>query len=96
MLDAQKRVQSFCIKQGISGRPEERLIDTLSELGEAAKEILLMTGYGKHPPVYREGIRDELGDVFFSLLTLANAVGVDIEEALEQSIKKYEKRIKGG
>ena len=38
----------------------------------------------------------ELGDVLFSIITIANAFEIDLEEALNKVLKKYEKRIKKG
>lgn len=33
---------------------EFRLLDTMSELGEVAKELLKMSNYGRQPMEYRE------------------------------------------
>ena len=37
-----------------------------------------------------------MGDVLFSLITLANSLDVNLEVALETVLKKYEKRIEKG
>ncbi len=76
--------------------PEHRVLDTLSELGEVAKEILKMSDYGRKPLEYREQLKTELGDLLYSLITIANSFGVDLEEALELVLKKYETRLKKG
>ena len=38
-------------------------------------------------------ITEELGDLLFSLLALANTLNVDLEKALEESLEKYRQRI---
>lgn len=68
----------------------------MSELGEVAKEILKMSDYGKRPIKYREELRSELGDLFYSLITIANSFDIDLEKALEIVLAKYEKRLKKG
>lgn len=72
---------------------EHRVLDTLSELGEVAKEILKMSNYGKQAIEYRNNLQWELWDVFYSLITIANTFDIDLEESLKQVLQKYEKRL---
>ena len=53
-----------------------------------------MSNYGIKKIEFREEMKNELGDVFYSLITVANSVNIDLEEALNTAIKKYEKRLK--
>lgn len=96
MKDIQKRVREFCEKNNLELSPEHRLLDVFSELGEVAKEILKMTDYGRKPMEFREEIKSELGDALYSLITVANSFDIDLEQALEMVLKKYEKRIEKG
>ncbi len=75
---------------------EHRVLDTMSELGEVAKEILKMSDYGRKPVEYREELKSELGDVLYSLITIANTFDIDLEDALRQVLEKYKKRLKKG
>ena len=68
-------------------------MDLVSEVGEVAKEVLKMTEYGTKPLQFREEIISEIGDVFYSLITVANYFNINLEEALEMVIKKYKQRI---
>lgn len=68
----------------------------MSELGEVAKEILKMSDYGRKPLAYREELQLELGDLLYSVITIANSFDVDLEEALGMVLKKYETRLKKG
>ena len=75
---------------------EHRVLDTVSEIGEVAKEILKMTNYGGKPLEYRDNIKSELGDVLYSLITVANGLDIDLEDALEEVLEKYKTRLKKG
>ena len=70
-----------------------RLIDLFSEIGEVAKETLKGSDYGKAGFNQTKAWAEELGDVFFSLVCLANSTGVDLEKALEDVLTKYEMRL---
>jgi len=65
----------------------------VSEAGELAKEILKSTEYGKKPFRPTGAWNDELGDVIFSLICLANRTNVDLETAVIQALKKYQHRV---
>jgi NTP pyrophosphatase (non-canonical NTP hydrolase) len=96
MKKIQAKVKRFCKKYNLESPPEHRVLDTMSELGEVAKEILRMSDYGRKPIKYREEIKYELGDLFYSLITIANFFNIDLEEALNLALQKYKKRLKKG
>lgn len=96
MKKIQKKVQTFCSDNGMTCSPENRALDLVSEIGEVAKELNNMTDYGTAESEPRAGMKDELGDALFSLLELANTLDVDLESALEESLAKYERRLKKG
>lgn len=43
----------------------------------------------------REEIEDELGDVLFSVVNLARALGIEAEAALDGAVRKFERRFRG-
>jgi len=92
----QKEVKKFCEKHNLESPPEHRVLDAMSELGEVAKEILKMSDYGRKPLVVNKEIKSELGDMLFCLIAIANHFDVDLEEALDIVLKKYEQRLKKG
>lgn len=96
MKQIQQHITSFCKEHGLESPVEHRVLDTMSELGEVAKEVLKMSHYGRQPVEYREELKSELGDVLFSLITIANTFDVDLEDALQHVLEKYEKRLKKG
>ena len=70
-----------------------RMLDLVSELGEVAKEVLKSSHYGITRFLPENKWEDELGDLFFSLICLANSTGVNLEEALNNVLQKYENRL---
>jgi len=93
----QNEVEEFCQTYNLVSPPEYRVLDLVNEVGEVAKEVLKMTEYGTKPLQFREEIISEIGDAFYSLITVANYFNVNLEEALKMVIKKYKQRIsKGG
>ena len=70
-----------------------RVLDIQSEVGELAKEVLKSTKYGTREFVITDDFELELGDVLYSLLSLADETGVDAEGVLDKVLAKYRKRI---
>ena len=96
MKELQKRIKIFCKENNLESPPEHRLLDVMSELGEVAKEVLKMSGYGRKSIQYNENLKSELGDLFYSLITFANSFDVDLEECLNDTLGKYKKRLEKG
>ncbi|WP_226023347.1 MazG nucleotide pyrophosphohydrolase domain-containing protein [Halomicrobium salinisoli] len=87
---AQERVAAFLAAHDLETDPEYRVLDLMSEVGEIAKEIETSTDYGSDPAA-ADVAADELGDALFALL--ATAESVDVDEALDAAIEKYERRL---
>lgn len=83
----------FCLNHGLVASPHDRLLDVQSELGEVSKAVLKATDYGREPLHATDTVREELGDLVFSVLQLANTLNVDLEEELRAAMKKYQRRI---
>ncbi len=96
MKDIQKKVKLFCEKNELNSPIEHRVLDTMSELGEVAKEILKMSDYGDRPIQYNDNLKMELGDLLYSIITIANVFDIDLDEALNEVLKKYEQRMHKG
>ena len=88
----QEEVEAFVEEHGLEGETEYRLLDLVSEVGEVAADATKSADYGERPEDL-EVKRDEIGDVLFSLLTVANDLGIDAEKALEEALEKYRRRI---
>lgn len=88
----QAKIVDFCRGFELDADIASRLLDLQSEVGELAKEALRRTDYGKKrfsPSVEWE---NELGDILFSLVCLANQSATDLASALSNALEKYEDR----
>ena len=92
MEKLQKLVSEIVRKYDLEVSPELRYIDLESELGEVGKELLIGNDYGKREFTNTDNLESELGDTLFSLICLANTVDINLENALINAIKKYERR----
>lgn len=72
--------------------PELRFIDLTSEIGELGKEILKGSDYGRKEYKNTVELDSEMGDVLFSLICIANELGVNLENAVLKVMDKYRKR----
>ena len=65
------------------------------EVGELGRELNFR--YGDKPRLQKDAegdVADELGDVLFVTMLLANDLGVDLEDTLLATLKKYEDRLR--
>lgn len=81
-----------------------RYFDELTNLGMLMEEVgefsRLLTRHfgeqsfkpGKEPSDIKEAIADEMADIFFVLVCLANQMDVDLTEAMRQNLLKKTKR----
>ncbi len=89
----QKSVANFVHHHHLEIPITDRFLDFVSEVGELAKEVLTATDYGAQPFDVPLAWEDELGDVFFSLICIANSSQVDLNAALDGALVKYQARI---
>ena len=93
MNESQQAVMNFNTRNNLQMDSHVRLLDLQSELGELSKEHLEITHYGKtHFSVSPEW-KEEMGDIFYSLLSLACETGTDLDDSLARVLEKYEERI---
>ena len=88
----QSNVDDFIKRYQLQSDAKTRYIDLTSEIGELGKEIIKATDYGKKNLEINDAIADEVGDCLFSMLALCNALNIDAEKALLNSLSKYEQR----
>ena len=91
-MDEQQTVAAFVAAHDLETPPEFRLLDLVSEVGELAKDANTSTGYGDRPGELNLA-SDEIGDVLFATLALADSLEVDAGDALEEALEKYERRM---
>lgn len=93
LWEAQSLIKKFTKDKGLNSSVDIRMIDLASEVGELAKEILKGTNYGTKKFESTEELSDEIGDVLFSLICIANETETNLEDCLKGVLKKYEKRL---
>lgn len=86
------RAEAFIADHDLESDPSTWIHDLQAELGEVAKELLEASGYGDHDPKFDASVRDEIGDLYFSLLGLAAELDVDLSAALDDALQKYRDR----
>ncbi len=93
MNSNQQQVKKFIIENDLDTTIELRLLDLVSELGELSKEIVTGSNYGKTVFTQTSETMNELGDVYFSLIDLANKLNINLDDALKSVLNKYNTRI---
>lgn len=83
-LQKAQRVQSRASRVGFDW---ERAAEVLDKVEEEIREIREAADEGGRP-----GIKDEIGDLFFSLVNLCRFHAVDAEEALQEAVEKFRRR----
>lgn len=92
-MGKQEEVDIFMNRYGMNIKPEYRAIDIAAEFGEVAKQILEQTGYGEEDLDRSNDLEEEIGDLYFALIALANSLNIDLDIAIDKVIEKYKKRI---
>jgi len=92
-MGKQEEVNIFMRQYDLEIKPAFRALDIAAEFGEVSAEILRNTGYGEQKLESSDQLEEELGDLYFALIALANQVGVDLDNALDSVIAKYERRL---
>ena len=75
--------------------PMEMLARMTEELGELAREVNHVYGPKKKKSTEAEkNIADEMGDMLFVLISMANSLDVDLQEAHDRVMEKFRTRDK--
>lgn len=87
-----KFILKFC---GGYWNPLCNLLRLVEEVGELSREINHKYGSKtkKNTEPYRN-IKEEIGDIFFSVICIANFEKINLEESLNEVLKKYKDRDK--
>ncbi|CAN5794186.1 nucleotide pyrophosphohydrolase [soil metagenome] len=94
LRDAQRQVDRYIsqFKEGYFP-PLVNLARLTEEVGELAREMNHQFGPKKKKANEAEGeIALELGDILFVLVVLSNQMEIDLQDALERTLAKYEVR----
>ncbi len=90
---AQERIDKWIKQYGVRYFNELTNMALLTEeVGELARIIARVYGEQSAKPGEELNLADEMADVLFVLMCLANQTGVDLEQALEKNLQKKTKR----
>lgn len=72
------------------------LVEEIGELGEAltVQHGERQAGSGSQGHADHSDMDEEIGDVLFSTIVMANRYNIDIEKCFNNTIKRYDKKIK--
>jgi len=76
-------------------KPNNMMLRLIEEVGELAREI--NDRYGEKPKKSNKenkNIDDEIADIIFTVICLANSLGIDLEKSFKIMMEKYENRDK--
>jgi NTP pyrophosphatase (non-canonical NTP hydrolase) len=75
--------------------PKEWLLQpVMEELGEFSKELQIDAGLHPNKTSTKEKLAEEYGDLLFAVMALGRGLKIDIEQALQNTISKYNLRDK--
>jgi NTP pyrophosphatase (non-canonical NTP hydrolase) len=91
--ELQTLLDSWIKRNGRYWTPLSQYARLAEEVGELGRELNFRFG-DKPRKAKDEGgsITDELGDVLFVIMLLANDLGIDLEACLRATLRKYEQR----
>ena len=92
MNDIQEKINDLIKKYNLENSAEIRYIDLVTEVGELGKEILKGNDYGRKELTNTDNLELELGDIFFSLICVANGLNIDMQNALNSVLEKYKNK----
>ena len=91
--EAQKTVDEWIKTYGVRYFSELTNMAVLTEeVGELARIMARTYGDQSFKPGEKDNLDEEIADVFWVLLCIANQTGVDLTEAFRRSIEKKTKR----
>lgn len=94
LKEVQEQVKEFVAERNWETPASDILIHMIEELGEVARNVLKMKNYGgQHTTINLENNMDEeLADVFYLLLKLANESNINLGIAFGKKMEKNSKR----
>ncbi len=93
LADLQAFVDTWIRTRGRYWSPLSQYARLAEELGELGRELNHRYGDKPRSPKDEPGsVADELGDILFIVAALANSLAIDLEQALAETLQKYEVR----
>ncbi|MHA1804334.1 MAG: nucleotide pyrophosphohydrolase [Promethearchaeota archaeon] len=95
LKEFQAKIDEWIASHGGYWPPLSMVVSIMEELGEIAREINHLEGFKpKKASEVPSSLGEELADLMFSIICLANHYKIDLTAYLNNVIKKYDKRDK--
>ncbi|UCD02101.1 MAG: nucleotide pyrophosphohydrolase [Promethearchaeota archaeon] len=89
----QKTVDNWICEHGGYWPPLSMICAIMEELGEVAREVNSLEGYKpKKSKITDSNLGEELADLLFSIICIANHYNIDLGKEFNNIIVKYSKR----
>lgn len=87
-------LEEFIARHNLQTEPVFSVLDVMAQAGELSRALLKDTNYGREPADSEAPlIREKIGDLMFAVAYLSSLYGVDPEEAMWQSVRKFEEHL---
>jgi NTP pyrophosphatase (non-canonical NTP hydrolase) len=91
--ELQKRIDTWILNHGGYWPPLSMISAIMEEMGEVAREVNFLEGYKpKKSDKLNANLGEELADLLFSVICLANSYKIDLGKEFISIIEKYSKR----
>jgi len=94
LKDIQSEIDNWIQKHGGYWPPLSMLSAIMEEVGEVAREINFLEGHKPKKSIVKRGsnLGEELADLIFSVICLANCYEIDLTDKLKNVLRKYTQR----
>ena len=91
--ELQEKIDGWILEHGDYWPPLSMLMAIMEEVGELARELNYLEGIKPKKPTERKSnIAEELADLLFSVMCLANYYNIDLNKEMKKALEKYSKR----
>ncbi len=89
-------LEDFIARHDLETAPQWSLLDIQAQLGELTRALLKQSNFGREEiQLAPEIAHEKIGDLMFSIAYFALLHNVDIETAMHDSIKRFERKLEG-
>lgn len=96
--DYQKKVREVVEKFGLNWSNYVQYIHTMEELAELGEALTVYegdrsAGSGEGALADHADLKEEIGDVLFSIMEQANKLNINLEDVMEETFRRYERKL---
>ena len=90
--EAQELIETWTAKNNVRNNELTNMALLTEEIGKLTRVMVRRFNDHANEPNFRYEVSDEIGDILWALVNVANQTGVDLTEAFRRSIEKKTKR----